>query len=329
MLIPPVKAWKSYFYIALLCGMNGALAPSVKAQVPAPVQQAGRVKIQHVQGKVYMLIGPESNMVVQIGDQGVLAVDSMTAALAPDVLAAIRTLSDKPIHYIIDTTFKLEHSGGSIALRKAGNAVYGGGGANFLGSGAIIIGHADVVTRMSAAPGNPSPFPSDAWPEEVFINDKESINFNNEAVEIIHIPNATTDTDSIVFFRGSDVVVAGDLFRTDGYPVIDLDNGGNVSGVIAGLNRILDITVPLHEEEGGTFVIPGHGRLCDESDVVEYRDMVTIVRDRLRKMIAKGMTLAQIKEARPTLDWDPEYGKNTGPWTTSMFIEAVYKSLKK
>jgi glyoxylase-like metal-dependent hydrolase (beta-lactamase superfamily II) len=299
------------------------------AQSQPSQPNAGRIQIQHVQGKVYMLVGPESNMGVQIGEQGVFVVDSMTAPLVPDILAAIKTLSDKPIHYIVDTTFKLDHSGGSAALRKSGNAVYGGGGANFLGTGAIIIGHANVVTRMSAVKGNPSPFPSEAWPEEIFINDKESISFNNEAIEILHIPDATTDTDSIVFFRGSDVVFAGDIFRTDGYPVIDLANGGSVNGVIAGLNRILDITVPLHEEEAGTFVVPGHGRICDESDVVEYRDMVTIVRDRIQKMIGKGMTLDQIKEARPTLDWDPEYGATTGPWTTSMFIEAVYKSLKK
>jgi glyoxylase-like metal-dependent hydrolase (beta-lactamase superfamily II) len=314
-------------FISVLCGVAGALAPLATAQPQSPPAGSNPVKILHVQGKVYMLVGPETNMVVQIGDEGVLAVDSMTAPLVPDIMAAIKTLSDKPIHYIIDTTFKLSHTGGSIALRKAGTSVYGGGGANFLGTGAIIIGHSDVVTRMSAAKGNPSPFPSDAWPEEVFINDKEALNFNGEAIEIIHIPNATTDTDSIVFFRGSDVVVAGDLFDPRAYPVIDLEDGGSVNGVIAGLNRILDITVPLHEEEAGTYVVPGHGHVGDQADMASYRDMVTIVRDRIQKMIGQGMTLAQIKEAHPTLDYDPQYGQ--APGSSNLFIETVYKSLTK
>jgi glyoxylase-like metal-dependent hydrolase (beta-lactamase superfamily II) len=301
------------------------IALAAEAPPPKGVRQ---VHVLPVQGKVYMLVGPESNMAVQIGEQGTLTVDSMTAPLVPDVMGSIRNLSDKPIHYIIDTTFKLEHTGGSIGLRKAGTAVYGGGGANFLGTGAIIIGHADVVTRMSAATGNPSPFPSDAWPEEVFINDKEALNFNNEAIEIIHLPNANTDTDSVVFFRGSDVIVAGDIFRTDTYPVIDLGNGGSINGEIAGLNKILDMVVPLHEEEGGTFVIPGHGRVCDQAGLVQYRDMVTIIRDRIQKLISEGKSLAQIKEAGVTLDYDPEFGHNAS-WTPAMFVDAVYRSLTK
>jgi glyoxylase-like metal-dependent hydrolase (beta-lactamase superfamily II) len=142
-----------------------------------------------------------------------------------------------------------------------------------------------------------------------------------------HVPNAHTDGDSIVFFRHSDVVATGDIFRTDSYPVIDLQKGGNVQGVIDGLNLVLDLAVPAHHEEGGTYVVPGHGRIADEFDVLEYRDMVTIVRDRIQSMIAKKMTLEQVKAARPTLDYDSRYGATTGAWTTDMFVEAVYRSL--
>jgi glyoxylase-like metal-dependent hydrolase (beta-lactamase superfamily II) len=123
------------------------------------------------------------------------------------------------------------------------------------------------------------------------------------------------------------VVATGDIFRTDGYPVIDLARGGSVEGVIEGLNRVLDLAVPAHHEEGGTYIVPGHGRICDEFDVLEYRDMVTIVRDRVAAMKKKGMTLEQVQAARPTLDYDSRYGAATGPWTTAMFVEAIYKSV--
>lgn len=296
----------------------------VLSALPVCAQQSAAsddVKVLPVQGNVYMLVGPHTSAVVQVGKQGVFLVDSMEAGMAPKILAAIRTLSDKPIHYIADTTFKADHTGSSIELRKDGTSVYGGGGANFLGTGAIIIGHANVVTRMSADKENS--YPADAWPEEVFMNEEDAINFNNEAIEIIHIPAATTDTDSIVFFRGSDVIAAGDILRTDSYPVIDLDNGGSVQGVLDGLNRLVMMAVTLHLEEGGTYVVPGHGRLCDQADVTQVRDMVTIVRDRIQKLIGKGMTLAQIKEARVTLDYDPQFGDGNA------FIETVYRDLAK
>jgi glyoxylase-like metal-dependent hydrolase (beta-lactamase superfamily II) len=151
--------------------------------------------------------------------------------------------------------------------------------------------------------------------------------FNGEAIVLHHVPAAHTDGDSLVFFRGSDVVSVGDLFTPGSYPVIDLQNGGSVQGLIAGLNRILEITVPAKFQEGGTYVIPGHGRLCDEAEVVEYRDMVTIVRDRIQDLIKKGMTLEKVQAARPTRDYDTEYGTNTGFWTTEMFVEAVFRSL--
>jgi len=169
--------------------------------------------------------------------------------------------------------------------------------------------------------------PVSAAPSETFVGREKEFYFNGEPVFMYHVPNAHTDGDSIVFFRHSDVVATGDIFRTDGFPVIDLAKGGNVQGVIDGLNLVLDLAVPAHHEEGGTFVVPGHGRVCDEFDVLEYRDMVTIVRDRIQAMIAKKMTLEQVKAARPTLDYDSRYGATSGAWTTDMFVEAVYRSL--
>jgi glyoxylase-like metal-dependent hydrolase (beta-lactamase superfamily II) len=185
-----------------------------------------------------------------------------------------------------------------------------------------IYAHDNASARMSQLPAS-------AQPTETFVGDQKEFYFNREPVFMYHIPAAHTDGDSIVFFRHSDVIATGDIMRTDSYPVIDLQKGGNVQGVIDGLNLVLDLAVPAHHEEGGTYIVPGHGRICDEFDVVEYRDMVTIVRDRIKAMVAKKMTLEQVKAARPTLDYDSRYGATTGAWTTAMFVEAVYRSLAK
>jgi len=151
--------------------------------------------------------------------------------------------------------------------------------------------------------------------------------FNGEGIQIIHIPNAHTDGDSFVYFRRSDVLAVGDIFTPQNYPIVDIPHGGNINGIIAGLNRIIEITIPADKQEGGTYVIPGHGRLCDEADVVEYRDMATIIRDRVQDMVKKGMTLEQVRAAKPTRDYDPLYGATTGFWTTDKFVDAVYASL--
>ena len=173
-----------------------------------------------------------------------------------------------------------------------------------------------------------TPPPFEAWPTVTLFMPQKDIYFNGEAVQILHQPAAHTDGDSLVFFRGSDVVSTGDVFTTTGYPVIRPEDGGGIDGVIAALNRIIELTVPEEKQEGGTLVIPGHGRLCDEADVVEYRDMVTIIRDRIKSMVDMGMTLRQVQAAKPTADYDGRYGATSGFWTTEQFVAAAYESLK-
>ncbi|HXI30633.1 MAG TPA: MBL fold metallo-hydrolase, partial [Vicinamibacterales bacterium] len=281
-----------------------------------------------VQGSVSMLVTPAGNVTVQIGEQGVLVVDTATAETSDAVVAAIRRLTDKPIRYIVNTHAHPDHTGGNAAVAKAGATVGGGTiGAAFTPAGASILAHEQVLARMSAPTGSQAPTPTDAWPTNTYFGDRKELFFNGEAIEILHQPAAHTDGDSLVFFRRSDVLSAGDLFVTTGYPVIDAKWGGSIQGVIDGLNRILELTVPKDKQEGGTYVIPGHGRLCDEADVLEYRDMVTIVRDRIKEMVGRGLTLDQVKAARPTLDYDGRYGAKAGAWTTEMFIEAVYRNL--
>jgi glyoxylase-like metal-dependent hydrolase (beta-lactamase superfamily II) len=281
-------------------------------QSPAPAD----IHSFHVQGNVWLLVGAGGNIAVQTGDEGVLVVDTGLAQNADAVLAAIRKLSDKPIRWILNTHFHPDHTGGNEAISKAGRKTNG--------QPAEILSHENVLTRMSAPAAKR---PTASWPTDTYFPEEKDIFFNGEAVMLYHEPNAHTDGDSIVFFRRSDVVVAGDTFVTTSYPYIDQANGGSIQGELNALNRILDITVPAHEQEGGTYVISGHGRVCDEADVLEYRDMVTIVRDRIQDMVKRGLTLAQVKAAKPTLDYDRHYGSDTGFVTTAGFIEAVYKDL--
>jgi cyclase len=312
---------------ALLGTIGVAQRVSTEPQNNQPAQnttdRADRAEIGtfHVQGNVYLLAGAGGNIAVQTGDEGVLVVDTGLAQNADKVLAAIKKLSDKPIRWIINTHFHPDHTGGNEALAKAGAKTNGGP--------AEVLAHENVLNRMSAPAGKTSPTPTAAWPTDTYFPEEKDIFFNGEAVMLYHDQAAHTDGDSIVFFRRSDVVVAGDVFVTTSYPFIDQANGGSIQGEINALNRILDIAVPAHEQEGGTYVISGHGRVCDEADVLEYRDMVTIVRDRIQDMVKRGMTIDQVKAAKPTLDYDRHYGSDTGFATTAGFIEAVYKDLSK
>jgi glyoxylase-like metal-dependent hydrolase (beta-lactamase superfamily II) len=261
----------------------------------------------------------------------VLVVDTQYAPLSNRILAAIRTLSNGPIRYIINTHVHPDHTGGNENIRKAGSTIAGGNVAGDIQDAAVgaqIIAHDNVLKRMSARNAQP-PVPAAAWPTSTFIGDDKKLFFNGEGIHIIHQPAAHTDGDSIVFFRRSDVISAGDIFTTTNYPVIDLAAGGTINGIVDGLNKIVDLIIPVYGQEGGTLVIPGHGRLSDMGDVINYREMATIVRDRVQDMVNKGMTLDRVKAAKPTRDYDPLYGSTTGFWTTDMFVEAVFKTLKK
>ncbi|HEX4274290.1 MAG TPA: MBL fold metallo-hydrolase, partial [Bryobacteraceae bacterium] len=284
-----------------------------------------------VQGNVYMLVGAGGNITVQEGKDGVFLVDTMYAPLADKIVAAIRTISKGPIRYIVDTHVHGDHTNGNEALRKAGSTISGGNvSADIKDSaeGAQIIAHQNILNRMSAAKGAPDSAPSSMWPTDTYLTDEKDVFFNGEGIQVIHIPDAHTDGDSIVFFRRSDVISTGDIFTTTNYPIIDLARGGSIQGFIAGLQKIVDMIIPVYGQEGGTMVVPGHGRLCDLGDVLEYREMAIIIRDRIQDMVRKGMTLEQVKASKPTLDYDPLYGSTTGFWTTDKFVEAVYTSLK-
>jgi cyclase len=284
-----------------------------------------KVGVLHVQGQVYLIYGAGANITMQVGDQAVVLVDSGPASMSADVLKAIRTVSQKPIAYIINTSYDRDHTGGNGNLAKGGFYML----ATVHGSPqqAAIVSHLKVLDRMSAD-GSDAPHPD--WPTETYEDEAWHLYANDEPLILEHAANAHTDGDRVIFFRRSDVVSTGDLFDMTRYPVIDEKAGGSLAGILKEINHLLkDVAIPKENEEGGTYVIPGHGRVCDRNDLANYRDMLTIIRDRVQDLVRKGSTLEQVIKANPTFDYDGGYGEAKGPWTTDMFVAAVYRELKK
>lgn len=285
-------------------------------------QNVAGLELLPVQGNIHMLAGAGGNITVQVGRDGVLLVDSGTAAMSEKVVEAIRTLSPRQVAYVVNTSDRSDHVGGSEHFARIGRPLPFSRAAQ---ATLFIIAHSTILDRMSDRNAKP-PIPDRAWPNDTYSGPQKNLYFNGEGIQIFHQP-ASTDGDSIVLFRRSDVIATGDLFNPTQYPIIDVKNGGSLQGVLEGLYRLRQMAIPADHVEGGTMIIPGHGRVCDMADLAIYHQMVTIVRDRLQDMIKRGMTLEQVKAARPTRDYDPIYGSTTGNWTTEMFIEAAYRSL--
>jgi cyclase len=309
----------------------------VQISVPS-VAQAPKLETLPVRGQISMVSTGDVNVLVQIGSQGVLVVDTMAEPQADSLITAIRAAAgSRPIRYVVNTHAHPEFTGGNLKVAAAGAQLVAGNFAGQVGQNAVqgvvpqafVVAHENVLKAMSTSTGSQPAAPFGAWPTETFFQNEKAMYFNGEGIQLVHVPAASTDGDILVFFRSSDVIAAGDIYSTLGYPRIDVARGGTLNGVIEGLNTLVDIAISEQFTEGGTRIVPGRGRISDEFDVVEYRDMVTIVRDRVADLIKKGRSLDQVKAARPTLDWEPRYGSTTGPWTTAMFVEAVYRSLQQ
>ncbi len=330
------KAW--LLVVVVVLGV-GSWAQSARAQQAA---QPGEIEIIPVRPNFFMLAGAGANIGISVGPEGFIVVDTGSAAMTDKVLAAVDVLADrfktrvqgtdiKPrIRYVFNTSAHPDHVGGNEKVSKAGLTIFPGGAGPGLGAvtansgAAAILAHDNVTQRMGEG------FPVDAWPTEGYTGRLRSYALNNDGIQIVYQPEATSDGDSIVTFRRADVIVTGEIFDMTRFPLIDLEKGGSIQGEIDALNRLVDLAippVPLVWLEPRTYIIPARGRLADQADLVEYRDMVTYVRNVVADMIKSGMTLEQIKKADPTLAYRGRYGTDSGPWTTDMFVEAVYKSL--
>jgi glyoxylase-like metal-dependent hydrolase (beta-lactamase superfamily II) len=341
-------------------GLAARQTPDARTATPAQTP----IKAFHVRGPIYLLTGGGANVVASVGPDGVLLVDTGEAQHAGKMIAAIEQLQrqlatsgvtplghgaltraslerarvppmpPRPLRYILNTSALPDHVGGNLqivsalssrpsgSLERASIEVY---------EGSAIFAHENVLGRMSrAADGQPA-LPPEALPTLTYRSEHYKIQpyFNGEGVQMVHRPAAATDGDTLVWFRGSDVIAAGEIFSTTSYPRIDLERGGSIEGEIAALNAIMDLAFPEYIHQGGTLVIPAYGRVADFADVTAYRDMVTIVRDRIRDMVRKGMTLEQIKAARPTADYDPRYVTASDAGAADRFVDVVFRSLPR
>ncbi len=305
--------------LILSCLLLGLMtAPAFPQQDFSDVE----IRILPVRDNIYMLVGAGGNVTVQTGDEGILIVDTQYAPMSEKILAALAELSDKPLRYIINTHFHGDHVGGNVNLARAGSTISGGNmRRDVSGDTAAIIAHENVLLRLATTGADADRLDPDGWPSSSYITEKKDIYFNGEGIRVMHQPRAHTDGDSIVYFRRSDVIAVGDVYRTDAYPFIDSANGGTIQGLLDAAQSIIDEIIPVYGQDGGTLVIPGHGRLSNLGDVLNWREMLTIIRDRVQYMKDQGMSVDEVLAAQPSRDYDPRYGNN------ERFLRAVYETL--
>jgi cyclase len=323
--------------VLVLCVVALDATPRSAVQESAPATGASGLEILRIRPNFYMIAGVGGNIAVQVGVDGVVLVDTGSRANVEDVMTAVRKIASTPIRFIVNTSADADHVGGNERLQQDGQASFDAIAnlfpRNYFVSGAVaILASEAVLRRMTAPTGQVSPFPVSAWPTETFETGRRYVYLNDEGIEVIHQPAAHTDGDATVFFRRSDVIVAGDIFDTTRFPVIDLERGGSLQGTIHALNRLIATAIPSLPDvsrEVGTAVIPGHGHVGDQFDLLNYRDMLVIVRDHVLDLIEQGMTLEQVKAANPTQGYRRRYGSDVGEWTTDMFVEAVFNSVSR
>ena len=294
--------------------------------------QPGEIRPWHVRGRVWLMAGGASNITVHVGEQGAFVIDSGTEAMASTVLPYIQQLTQeyaaglRQIRMVVNTNGRADHIGGNRILREAGTQINAGEQSrqqNQFGTpGAQVFAHENVLNRLVSEGVD-----SELWPTDLEGFQSDSRRFNGEAVQIYHPRNANTDGQLIVLFRESDVLVAGDVVDMTGYPLIDVARGGTIDGLLVALNKVIDMAVPDRQADGGTLIVPGHGRLADQTDVALYKNMLTIIRNLVQYYKNEGSTLEEVLALEVTAGYDERWGSTSGPWTTRDFVTAVYETL--
>ena len=303
----------------------GPWAHGLGAQQPAA--GAGALETIEIRPNVYVIFGAGSNVTVHVGEDGVLLVDSGSAAMAEQLVAAVQAITDSPIRLIINTSADADHVGGNAGVSAVGLEINPDNFSNE--TRATVLAHENVLLRMSGSGDTDTPV--EAWPTETYTSRTRTMYLNNAPLQILREVGAHSDGDSVVFFRQADVIATGDILDLRHFPVIDPAQGGSIQGELDALGRLLELTIPsmpLVLKPGRTLLVPGHGRVSDYAELVEYRDMVTIIRDNIQALVDQGHTLAQVQAANPTAGYRGRYGMESGAWTTEMFVEAIYNSLK-
>ncbi|MFC1689782.1 MBL fold metallo-hydrolase [Pseudomonadota bacterium] len=290
--------------------LAAAVASLVFSAAPARAQEN---QVEYVPTSlsptVTMIKGRGGNIAVSAGEDGVFIIDDQLEPLTEQLVASIRAISDQPIRFVINTHYHGDHVGGNEKIGKAG---------------AVIIAHDNIRERMTSDQFNH--FFNDttpAWPKGalpvVTFNDQVTLHLNGEAVTAYHVPRGHTDGDSIVYFSGSNVLHMGDIFFNGRYPYIDLDGGGSIQGMIAAVEKGIELS------DSETKVIAGHGPLGDRTGLQEYHDFLVTVRDRVQALIDQDMTLQQAIAAKPTAEWDSILGEI---WITGdQLVTFTYNSL--
>jgi glyoxylase-like metal-dependent hydrolase (beta-lactamase superfamily II) len=306
-------------------------SPPTAQETSSGTRSVSGLETIQIRPNVYAIFGAGGNVVVHVGADGLVLVDSGSADMADKLLQAVKAISPRPIRLIVNTSADADHVGGNGVLGDAGVSLSTDPFSQE--SHASVLAHENVLLKMSAPTGSTSPFPTNSWPNDTFTSRFRSLYVNDDALQVIRQTGAHSDADAMALFRTADVIATGDVVDLRQFPVIDPAKGGSIQGELEALNRLLTefvvARIPQVLKPGGTVVIPGHGYVSDYAEVVEYRDTLTVVTDIIQDMVAKGMTLQQVKAANPTKGFRARFGSDTGAWTTDKFVEAVYNGLKK
>ena len=247
----------------------------------------------HVAGSFYYLQGAGGNIGLSIGEDGVVMIDDQFAPLTDKILEAIRELNDGEIRFVINTHVHPDHTGGNENL---GNM------------GILILARDEVRVRLSASQ------PKEALPVLTY-SDAITIHLNGEEVYAFPVAPAHTDGDTFIHFRNSDVIHAGDVFRTTAFPVIDTNNGGTLDGTLEALGTLVGKSGP------DTKIVPGHGEVSSRTEVMGFRDMILDVKSKVAPMVERGLNYEEVAAANPTSAYNARYGD------PERFLRAVYSEL--